>query len=241
MDVCISISIIHIYFVVYLDFKQEVSRGTEDDMVIPRKMNVNYSLAILLSMAWELPYPVLYLYHPFKVQSSSRPPASMSPGPVLCTPFSCCLVITVHRRAFSGWSISFSTYEGGMNGLTQFRAQWATGTYKPEPGALLSQALSIWIFLWPPLHASLWFLLSHRSLPKPPSLHAQGRAHVHTHICPQIPLLVPVETGEGDFALMSITVSNVSVFPWSQQSRYFVWGGEAQVGTLTQWPNGVET
>ena len=51
MDVCISISIIHIYFVVSLDFKQEVSRGTEDDMVIPRKMSVNYSLAILLSMA----------------------------------------------------------------------------------------------------------------------------------------------------------------------------------------------
>lgn len=40
MYVRISISIIHIYFVVSLDFKQEVSRGAEDDMAIPRKMNV---------------------------------------------------------------------------------------------------------------------------------------------------------------------------------------------------------
>lgn len=178
------------------------------------------------SWAWPRSYLILYLfylYHPFKVQSSSRPPASMSPGPVLCTPFSYCLVITIHRRAFSRWSISFSTYEGGMNGLTQFRAQWATGTYKSEPGALLSQALSIWIFLWPPLHASLWFLLSHRSLRKPPSLHAQGHAHVHTHICPQIPLLVPVETGEGDFALMSITVSNVC-FSLKSAKQIFLFG-----------------
>ena len=61
-----------------------------------------------------------------------------------------------------------------------------------EPGALLSQALSTWIFLCPPLHASLCFLLSHRSLHKPPSLHAQARTYVHSHICPRIPLLVPV-------------------------------------------------
>lgn len=106
MYVCISISIIHIYFVISLDFKQEVSRGAEDDMVIPRKMSVNYSLAVLLSMARALPYPyskiyLFHLYHPFKVQSSSQPPASMRPGSVLCAPVSYCLALAVRRRPFS--------------------------------------------------------------------------------------------------------------------------------------------
>ena len=154
-------------------------------MAIPRKMNVNYSLTILLSPgpgSYLILYS-LYLYHPFKVQSFSLPPASMSPGSV-CVPLSPLLGShNPQEGILPWWSISFSTYEGCTNGLTQFCTVSPTGIYKSEPNPLLSQALSTWIssvLPSPQCHCGFSYPIGPFT-DLPPCMHRGARACTHTH------------------------------------------------------------